>query len=73
VLPELQAEMPPSVHMRVMQDRSIRHPSGFQRHQSDDARRGGARGGRHVSVLQNGRATLIPALALPFSILARLS
>jgi HAE1 family hydrophobic/amphiphilic exporter-1 len=69
VLPTLEAQLPPSVHMSIRQDRSKTIRESF----------------RDVSItmlitlilviavifmfLHNGSATLIPALALPFSIL----
>jgi HAE1 family hydrophobic/amphiphilic exporter-1 len=69
VLPALQAELPPSVHLIVRQDRSVNIRQAF----SDIQKTMLITLILVVAViylfLHNGSATLIPALALPFSIL----
>jgi HAE1 family hydrophobic/amphiphilic exporter-1 len=68
VLPSLQDQLPPSVHLSIRQDRSRTIRQAFGDIQLTMLITLAARGGRHHLFLHNWSATLIPALALPFSI-----
>ena len=70
LLPAFEAQLPPSVHLHVAAGSLADHPRGVQRH---PVSRCSITLVLVVGViflfLHNGSATLIPALALPFSIL----
>ena len=69
VLPGLQAELPPSVHLGIRQDRSVNIRQAFSDIQVTMLITLVLVVGVIYLFLHNGSATLIPALALPFSIL----
>jgi hydrophobic/amphiphilic exporter-1 (mainly G- bacteria), HAE1 family len=69
VLPALQAELPPSVHLGIRQDRSVNIRQAFSDIQVTMLITLILVVGVIYLFLHNGSATLIPALALPFSIL----
>ena len=69
VLPQLEAQLPPSVHLQVRQDRSRTIRKAFADIQWTMLITLVLVVGVIYAFLHNGSATLIPALALPFSIL----
>ena len=69
VLPELEAQVPPSVHLNIQQDRSTNIRRAFTDIQLTMLMTLALVVGVIYLFLHNGSATLIPALALPFSIL----
>jgi HAE1 family hydrophobic/amphiphilic exporter-1 len=69
VLPELEAQVPPSVHLGIQQDRSTNIRRAFTDIQLTMLLTLVLVVGVIYLFLHNGSATLIPALALPFSIL----
>jgi HAE1 family hydrophobic/amphiphilic exporter-1 len=69
VLPSLQAQLPPSVHLSIRQDRSRTIRQAFSDIQITMLITLALVVGVIYLFLHNGSATLIPALALPFSIL----
>ena len=69
VLPALQAELPPAVHLGIRQDRSVNIRRAFSDIQVTMLITLVLVVGVIYLFLHNGSATLIPALALPFSIL----
>ncbi|HVZ19987.1 MAG TPA: efflux RND transporter permease subunit [Vicinamibacterales bacterium] len=69
VLPALQAQLPPSVHLTIRQDRSRSIREAFHDIQITMVVTLVLVIGVIYMFLHNGSATLIPALALPFSIL----
>ena len=69
VLPELEAQLPPSVHLSVRQDRSKTIRQSFADVQVTMIITLVLVIGVIFLFLHNGSATLIPAIALPFSIL----
>ena len=69
VLPALQAQLPPSVHLGIRQDRSVNIRKAFSDIQVTMVITLVLVVGVIYLFLHNGSATLIPALALPFSIL----
>ena len=69
VLPALQAELPPSVHLGIRQDRSVNIRQAFSDIQVTMLITLVLVVGVIYLFLHNGSATVIPALALPFSIL----
>ena len=69
VLPALEAQLPPSVHLGIRQDRSVNIRQAFSDIQLTMLITLVLVVGVIYLFLHNGSATLIPALALPFSIL----
>ncbi len=69
VLPQLEAQLPPSVHLQVRQDRSRTIRKAFADIQWTMLLTLVLVVGVIYAFLHNGSATLIPALALPFAIL----
>jgi HAE1 family hydrophobic/amphiphilic exporter-1 len=69
LLPALQAELPPSVHLSIRQDRSQTIRRAFTDIQLTMLATLALVVGVIFLFLHNGSATMIPALALPFSIL----
>jgi hydrophobic/amphiphilic exporter-1 (mainly G- bacteria), HAE1 family len=69
VLPSLQRQLPPSVHLGIRQDRSVNIRTAFSDIQKTMLITLVLVVGVIYLFLHNGSATLIPALALPFSIL----
>jgi hydrophobic/amphiphilic exporter-1 (mainly G- bacteria), HAE1 family len=69
VLPTLQSQLPPSVHIVIRQDRSVNIRQAFKDIQWTMVVTLFLVVGVIYVFLHNGSATLIPALALPFSIL----
>src|SRR3954468_15896451 len=69
VLPQLEAQLPPSVHLQVRQDRSRTIRKAFADIQWTMLITLVLVVGVIYAFLHNGSATLIPALALPFAIL----
>ena len=69
LLPALQSQLPPSVHFSIRQDRSINIRKAFKDIQLTMLITLLLAVGVVYLFLHNGSATLIPALALPFSIL----
>jgi HAE1 family hydrophobic/amphiphilic exporter-1 len=73
LLPELQSQLPPSVHISIRQDRSKNIREAFSDIQITMLVTLLLVVGVIFLFLHNGSATLIPALALPFSILGTFS